>query len=79
MTRDAAQRIVHGICSFPRFDLDDVFMGILASCLGINMEHSDGFDQHNPSNFVIFHYQWSRFSAAQLKVLYKKLKYASFQ
>lgn len=62
-----------GICSFPRFNLDDVFMGILAKCLSINMEHSEGFDENNPnSNFIIFHYQWLRYSAAQLNSLYRK-------
>uniref|UniRef100_A0A0R3RTW0 Hexosyltransferase n=1 Tax=Elaeophora elaphi TaxID=1147741 RepID=A0A0R3RTW0_9BILA len=73
VTRKAAQRIVDGICSLPRFNLDDVFMGILASCLSINMEHSDGFDEHDSNNsFIIFHYQWSRYSVPQLNFLYHK-------
>ncbi|KAL3990332.1 Galactosyltransferase family protein [Acanthocheilonema viteae] len=73
VTREAAQRIVDGICSFPRFNLDDVLMGILASCLSINMEHSDGFDENDSSNnFIIFHYQWLRYSVAQLNSLYQK-------
>ncbi|VDK72881.1 unnamed protein product [Litomosoides sigmodontis] len=72
-TREAAQRILTDICSFPRFNLDDVFMGILARCLGINMEHSEGFDENNANNdFIIFHYQWLRRSAAQLNSLYRK-------
>ncbi|OZC04832.1 hypothetical protein X798_08197 [Onchocerca flexuosa] len=72
ITREAAQRIVGGICSFPQFNLDDVFMGILASCLSVNMEHSDGFDEHDSNSFIIFHYQWSRYSVPQLHFLYKK-------
>uniref|UniRef100_A0A1I7VJY2 Hexosyltransferase n=1 Tax=Loa loa TaxID=7209 RepID=A0A1I7VJY2_LOALO len=73
VTRKAAQRIVDGICSFPRFNLDDVFMGILARCLSINMKHSNGFDEYDSNNgFIIFHYQWSRYSVAQLNFLYQK-------
>ncbi|CAG9540835.1 unnamed protein product [Cercopithifilaria johnstoni] len=73
VTREAAQRIVDGICSFPLFNLDDVFMGILASCLSINLEHSDGFDENDSNNsFIIFHYQWLRYSVAQLNSLYQK-------
>ncbi|MCP9263089.1 Hexosyltransferase [Dirofilaria immitis] len=72
ITREAAQRIVSNICSFPRFNLDDVFMGILASCLSINMEHVDGFDDYDSNSFIIFHYQWSRYPVTQLNFLYKK-------
>ncbi|VDO24718.1 unnamed protein product [Brugia timori] len=73
ITREAAQRILDGICSFPLFNLDDVFMGILARCLSINMEHYDGFDEHHSDNtFIVFHYQWARYSVARLHFLYKK-------
>ncbi|KHN76162.1 Lactosylceramide 1,3-N-acetyl-beta-D-glucosaminyltransferase B [Toxocara canis] len=73
MTRQAAQRIIENICLFPQFPLDDVFMGILANCLGIRLEHLDGFDRHIADQFIVFHYQWSRYSPQRMKRIWESV------
>ncbi|VDN08137.1 unnamed protein product [Thelazia callipaeda] len=75
ITREAALRVIENICSFPSFYLDDVFMGILANCLGIKMEHINGFDKSYPSKFITFHHQWHRYSVKQLQLLYHTINY----
>lgn len=71
ITREAAQRIIENICSFPHFTLDDVFMGILANCLGIRLKHLSGFDCYIADKFVVFHYQWTRYSTEQLRHVWR--------
>uniref|UniRef100_A0A1I8BH84 Hexosyltransferase n=1 Tax=Meloidogyne hapla TaxID=6305 RepID=A0A1I8BH84_MELHA len=45
ISRDAAVDVLHRICDFPwkHVHLDDVQMGILTNCMGINNFHREGF------------------------------------
>ncbi|KAK0402868.1 hypothetical protein QR680_016584 [Steinernema hermaphroditum] len=72
ITRSAAQRILDGICEVPAIHLDDVMMGVVANCLRVELRHNEGFDHHTLDEFVVFHYQYSRFSAAEMHALWRR-------
>uniref|UniRef100_A0A0N5BAR9 Hexosyltransferase n=1 Tax=Strongyloides papillosus TaxID=174720 RepID=A0A0N5BAR9_STREA len=74
INRSAASLIHKNICKFPFVHLDDVFMGIITNCLGIHNHHEEGFDHHVLDKFVVFHYQYIRYSATQLMHFWNKIK-----
>uniref|UniRef100_A0A0N4Z5U6 Hexosyltransferase n=1 Tax=Parastrongyloides trichosuri TaxID=131310 RepID=A0A0N4Z5U6_PARTI len=74
INRPAAELIHKNICKFPFLHLDDVFMGIITNCLGIQNRHEEGFDHHILNKFVVFHYQYLRYSAPQLMNFWKKIE-----
>ncbi|CAJ0947243.1 unnamed protein product, partial [Mesorhabditis belari] len=71
ISRGAARALLNNICRFPWIHLDDIHVGVMSSCLGIDLIHFDGFDQHTFDRFVVFHYQYSRNSAGYLKSLWE--------
>lgn len=74
ISRGAASKILDRICDFPSIHLDDVMMGIITNCLNIRNLHHDGFDHHFPDNFVVFHYQFRRYTADEMYKIYNKVK-----
>uniref|UniRef100_A0AC35TTW0 MFS domain-containing protein n=1 Tax=Rhabditophanes sp. KR3021 TaxID=114890 RepID=A0AC35TTW0_9BILA len=74
INRPAAQLIHDNICRFPFVHLDDVFMGIITNCLEIKNQHEEGFDHHWLTEFVVFHYQYSRYTANQMRSFWKQIQ-----
>uniref|UniRef100_A0A1I8A1F2 Hexosyltransferase n=1 Tax=Steinernema glaseri TaxID=37863 RepID=A0A1I8A1F2_9BILA len=72
ISRSAAQRVLDGICDVPAIHLDDVMMGVVANCLRLELRHNEGFDHHTLDKFVVFHYQYSRFSAAEMLARWRR-------
>ncbi|TKR79798.1 hypothetical protein L596_013965 [Steinernema carpocapsae] len=72
ITRTAAQRILNGICEIPAIHLDDVMMGVVANCLRVDLRHNEGFDHHTLDEYVVFHYQYSRYSVAEMFALWRR-------
>nr|CAD2158137.1 unnamed protein product [Meloidogyne enterolobii] len=78
ISRDAAVDILQRICDFPwrHVHLDDVQMGIVTKCLGINNFHREGFDVgHGLDQFTVFHYQFSRYPASLLMEMFKTVRH----
>ncbi|CAD6187193.1 unnamed protein product [Caenorhabditis auriculariae] len=71
LSREGASLLLENVCKAPLVHLDDVFMGVLANCAGLKLIHSEGFDQHVFEDFVVYHYQYSRHSAAHLSSLWQ--------
>ncbi|KAI1716387.1 galactosyltransferase domain-containing protein [Ditylenchus destructor] len=70
ISASAARDILNRICDFPFIHLDDIMMGVVTNCLQIRNIHRSGFDHYIPNDFVVFHYQYSRYTAERL---YKNL------
>jgi len=62
--------VTENVCRFPLVPLDDVMLGIVLSCSPIRVQHVDGFDRHIFDQFIVFHYQWRRYSARELTNLW---------
>uniref|UniRef100_A0A914VA23 Hexosyltransferase n=1 Tax=Plectus sambesii TaxID=2011161 RepID=A0A914VA23_9BILA len=72
ISADAARQVIEQICKFPFVHLDDIMMGIMANCLDIEMRHKFGFDRHVLDQFVVYHYQWSRFSPEKMREQWRR-------
>ncbi|VDM75012.1 unnamed protein product [Strongylus vulgaris] len=77
LSRSAAQLLLDNICKTPFVHLDDILMGIIASCARLQLVHHDGFDKHTFENFVVYHYQYSRHSPSHLQQLWNSLNASS--
>ncbi|KJH43803.1 N-acetyllactosaminide 3-alpha-galactosyltransferase [Dictyocaulus viviparus] len=73
LSRDAARVLLENICQIPFVHLDDVMMGIVASCTRLKLLHHNGFDKHTLANFVVYHYQYTRHSALHLRQLWSSI------
>ena len=74
ISRKAATEILHHVCDFPFVHLDDIMMGVVANCAGTQLLHREGFDHHFLNRFTVFHYQYSRYTASQMRLLWKQIK-----
>uniref|UniRef100_A0A0K0D230 Hexosyltransferase n=1 Tax=Angiostrongylus cantonensis TaxID=6313 RepID=A0A0K0D230_ANGCA len=73
LSRKAAQVLLENFCRTPYVHLDDVMMGIVASCTRLQQLHHSGFDKHILEDFVVYHYQYTRHSAQQLRQLWSSI------
>uniref|UniRef100_A0A7E4UTX4 Hexosyltransferase n=1 Tax=Panagrellus redivivus TaxID=6233 RepID=A0A7E4UTX4_PANRE len=75
ISRAAMTSLLNHICQFPFVHLDDVLMGIMTNCLNIRLIHREGFDRHVLDVFSVFHYQYSRYTADEMTVLWGKIRH----
>ncbi|CAJ0610572.1 unnamed protein product [Cylicocyclus nassatus] len=73
VSRTGAQQLLHNICKTPFVHLDDILMGVIASCSHLPLLHHNGFDKHILEDFVVYHYQYSRHSPTYLRQLWSTL------
>ncbi|KHJ75190.1 N-acetyllactosaminide 3-alpha-galactosyltransferase, partial [Oesophagostomum dentatum] len=74
LSRDGAQLLLSNICKAPFVHLDDILMGIIASCSRLQLMHHGGFDKHVFEDFVVYHYQYSRHSPSYLRELFRSIR-----
>ncbi|KAK6759952.1 hypothetical protein RB195_021484 [Necator americanus] len=77
LSREAAQVLLENICKTPFVHLDDILMGIIASCTRLKQLHHGGFDKHIFEDFVVYHYQYSRHSPLHLRQLWSSIPVSS--
>ncbi|VDL66828.1 unnamed protein product [Nippostrongylus brasiliensis] len=73
LSREGAELLLTNVCRTPFVHLDDVMMGIIASCVRLHQVHHDGFDKHIFNDFVVYHYQYSRHSPQYLRNLWNSI------
>ncbi|XGW04122.1 hypothetical protein V3C99_015349 [Haemonchus contortus] len=73
LSRNAAQVLIENVCKTPFVHLDDILMGIIASCARLEQLHHGGFDKHILADFVVYHYQYSRHSPRHLRQLWSSI------
>ncbi|KAK5969937.1 Hexosyltransferase, partial [Trichostrongylus colubriformis] len=73
LSRKAARVLLDNICKTPFVQLDDILMGIIASCTRLKLLNHDGFDKHTASNFVVYHYQYYRHTPQQLRQVWSSI------
>ncbi|EYB96329.1 hypothetical protein Y032_0151g2811 [Ancylostoma ceylanicum] len=77
LSREAARVLLENICKTPFVHLDDILMGIIASCTRLEQIHHGGFDKHTFDDFVVYHYQYSRHSPFYLRQLWSSISASS--
>ncbi|CAI4225433.1 unnamed protein product [Auanema sp. JU1783] len=70
LSREGARLLLDTVCKVPFVHLDDIFVGVISNCISLHQIHHDGFDKHTFSDFVVYHYQYSRHSPEYLEELW---------